>query len=425
MADVSKQKPRMFRHSRRRDLFNGWRDVALRYFWFIVPTGALRLVPGSSRKFGPPRRRATRTSYRHNNLAWRSVFPARKERLALPYFCNDPKVRFNQYEFIDWPEFGVAEIQQGRLLDEHAWVVGANDTFLGDFCHSGNEWYCPVNRIIKLHPVTKLSGRVLNLCTAYAVHNYYHYVLDGLGRWELARRAGYRWDDFSHVILPRFNTAATDEIRKAIGIPADKVVQMGRRQHLECEILVQPSFPGLSACAAGWVFDLFRNHFPPPERSVRCQVYLPRRGPRVPINNDAIEARMRELGFEFLDPLSTPNFRQRLAEATHVVAIHGAALANLVFCRPGTRVLEMMPTDLAHFRNFSYFSTLCAGGGMPYGAVIGKSLKERLASFAVQTDAAFEVNLNDLNAGLASLLEDKEPDPVNMIEIPSNQSETF
>lgn len=390
---------------------NAWRDTALRYFWFVVPPRAMQLVPGSSRRFGPPRRQSTWSAYRsrHNDVSWRPVFPARREKLALPYFCNDPKVRFDRYENIDWPEFGVAEIPNGRLLDEHAWVVGADDTFLGDFCHSSLEWYSPVNRIIKLHPVRRLKGRTLNLCSAYAVHNYYHYVLDGLSRWELLRRAGYTWDDFDHVILPRFNTPSTHEIRNAIGLPAEKVIELGRREHLECEVLIQPSFPGLTACAAGWVFRLFRDVFPAPDPSVQRLVYLPRRGARVPTDNAGIEARMKELGFEFLDPVTTPNFRERLAEASHVVAIHGASLANLIFCRPGTRVLEIMPTDLAHYRNFSYYSTLCAGGGMPYGAVIGKSLKERLAEFAVQKDSPFTVDLADLDAGLARLLEDGKP----------------
>jgi hypothetical protein len=42
---------------------------------------------------------------------------------------------------------------------------------------------------------------------------------------------------------------------------------------------------------------------------------------------------------------------------------------------------------------------------MPYGAVIGQSRRLRFLPFSPQPRAEFDVNLQDLDAGLAALLE--------------------
>ena len=49
-----------------------------------------------------------------------------------------------------------------------------------------------------------------------------------------------------------------------------------------------------------------------------------------------------------------------------MVGAHGAALTNLVFCQPGTRVLEMFGADYVNpcYRN------LCAAAGLEHHAVV-------------------------------------------------------
>jgi capsular polysaccharide biosynthesis protein len=133
-------------------------------------------------------------------------------------------------------------------------------------------------------------------------------------------------------------------------------------------------------------------------------LYFPRRGNRHPANGDEIGVRMAELGFETVDPMRTPDLRTMMAEATHVVAVHGAALANLVFCAPGTRVLEIMPTEISKYYNRAFYHVLCASGDMPYGAVVGESRRHRLLPFSPQPKTEFHVTLGHLNAGLAALL---------------------
>lgn len=84
-----------------------------------------------------------------------------------------------------------------------------------------------------------------------------------------------------------------------------------------------------------------------PER----RLYLSREGAgiRRVTNEPAVVAMLERYGFESVETGSIPFARQaELFQAADViVAPCGAALANLMFCRPGTRVLEFFPGDYA------------------------------------------------------------------------------
>lgn len=376
-------------------------------FWTVTPPAVLRLLPGTSRRFGPPRRT---TAWKHvraqPGMKWRSVFPQRAEVLPPPFFCSDSRHALAKPFNVLWPEMGVAEIPHGRLLDEHAWTVGRTDTFLEDFCYNGHSRQCHVRRILKLRSSRTLPGRTLNLCSAHASINFFHFTLDALSRSELVRQAGYTWADFDRIVLPRFESPMAQHIIAALEIPEEKIMRIKRREQLECETLIQPTFPGPLGCVPSWIVDFYRRLFPEVNGKPERRVYFARRGNRHPNDEVAIAARLRSAGFESVDPLtvSATVLRETLAAATHVVGTHGASLANLVFCRPGTRVLELMPSEMAAHHNGRFYSTLCAGSGMPYGVVIGRSARHRITPYSPQNKGPFHIAMPDFERGLSALI---------------------
>ena len=95
------------------------------------------------------------------------------------------------------------------------------------------------------------------------------------------------------------------------------------------------------------LFDLMRFRFGTAASPLR-RVFFSRAadvGRRVLRNRPEIEGRMRDLGFEVIHPerLSFRDQVRVMAEAAFVVGESGAAMANLGFCTPGTRVLEIQP----------------------------------------------------------------------------------
>jgi len=97
--------------------------------------------------------------------------------------------------------------------------------------------------------------------------------------------------------------------------------------------------------------DFYLRHYGvgTPSAGPGKRLYLSREGAaiRKVTNEPAVIDMLSRHGFDAVEPAGVP-FRQQAGlfrSADVVVAPHGAALANLMFCRPGTRVLEFFPAD--------------------------------------------------------------------------------
>lgn len=104
-------------------------------------------------------------------------------------------------------------------------------------------------------------------------------------------------------------------------------------------------------------------------------IYL-RRGPeaRRPLfQENCLERALLQRGFVVIDleAISLPECISTFAKARWVVAPHGAALTNLVFSKPGTRVLELLPGPL---EKFGHYSLMAAALGLSHSHMIGEHL---------------------------------------------------
>ena len=104
----------------------------------------------------------------------------------------------------------------------------------------------------------------------------------------------------------------------------------------------------------------------PPVRS-DLRIYLDRRGGRRIANPAALEGFLAEHGFVtcYAEDLGFDEQIELFRQAAWVIAPHGAGLGNLLFCPPGTRVIDIMPD--VHFQ--PYFSYLAGKLGLAYGVL--------------------------------------------------------
>ena len=86
------------------------------------------------------------------------------------------------------------------------------------------------------------------------------------------------------------------------------------------------------------------------------------------VEQDIIEGVVSQQGFEIVHLEDMPIVAQMelFGNADYIVAAHGAGLANLLFCAPGTRVLELTPDCafrpqfwLARAKNWGWFMPPC------------------------------------------------------------------
>jgi hypothetical protein len=360
-----------------------------------------RILPGSSATFGPPRRWQTWTKYKEtSDVGWIPAYPATTGEFPLPFWPRDGSTPFKDGTRFQWPEQGVARIRNARVVTVHGWCVAPQDTFLGDFSFGGNRRTSFVYSLTIHRQPRRLKGMTLNLCSAHAASNFCHWLLDAVSRLELFQRCGLRFESVDHILIPRFPGKTAEWILERLDLPAKKLIWPGVRDQFYCETLLQPSYPGFVASYPDWVLEFYRRNFPAHKVEGGRLLYIPRRGKRGLVNEAEVEAELLRRGFEPFEPAGQTDLHLKLADVSHVVGVHGAALANLVFCQPGTRVLELVPSDTP----WPFYYSLCSSGRMPYGVIIGKSLRERKRKIEVPTNSAFTVPMAEFRAALEVLM---------------------
>jgi hypothetical protein len=106
------------------------------------------------------------------------------------------------------------------------------------------------------------------------------------------------------------------------------------------------------------------------------------------VNEDDVIALARKAGFEVVRPelYSLREQASLFRSAEYVVGVKGAALANLIFCRPGASVLVLSPGDFVD----PFFWDLSAHAGMQYSELFGKLVSHDKP----RSHNAFEIDLD-------------------------------
>jgi hypothetical protein len=236
----------------------------------------------------------------------------------------------------------------------------------------------------------------------YAHGNYYHDMVElGFQAWWLAQRGltipvlykglpkGYQGDwlscleslGVSFLLVP--SRLARLRVERFFVLPEPNGRVPIRPWNYEGEIFDQFS---------RYVDDLRRRLLPPdPAPAPNRVIYSTRRGrlARIPPNNQALEGLMTDLGVEVVDMGTLPWVEQvRLMNQTSMaVGLHGANLTNVMFMRPGCKVVELMPQKkqsddaykrLSHIRRLDYHRLdLPPGSGVDL-EFVGKALSALL-----------------------------------------------
>jgi len=336
----------------------------------VLPRRFMVLVPGSSRRFGPPRRWSTWTQYqaRHGSK-WIEIVPP--EKCAYPRALTDTSLAAQLWRE-GWPAQGVAVIFGGRVLDAEGWPVGQRDTLLIDLAIGRDqiEYTAFLTKRCTLDAAHR--GRALNLAVCHARENYCHFLLEALPRLELFFRAGLTFDAVDWILVPDFIGSSREAFFNVLGLPPEKIVRLSPGRQYAFDVLYQPSFPGRESFIPPWVVAFYRERVLKPLRVVhqkkrRLYVARQQRG----LANDAeVWTALRARDFERLEPTCWEDNINAFASAEIVVGPHGAGLSNVVFCPPGSHLIEIVPGD----RPYPYFYSAACAAGMHYRALLATPL---------------------------------------------------
>ena len=230
---------------------------------------------------------------------------------------------------------------------------------------------------------------------------------DCIGRLGLFYMAGFKLADVDYIFCPRPPSKTAKRLFDELGIPKSKCIWTNENKYfiLQTDRLYVPSFPGTRRNYPKWLPLFLQEKFlaTPPVPSRR--LYISRSGcKRNIINESAIRGIMNKYHFELYDPARNDNQPYDFSESTIVVGPHGAGLADIAFCQPGTRVLELIPSD--HL--YPYFYTLADAAGLDYGYLIGKSTHQRAPSSRGPSNFDFYVDEAELVDALDKIIRHTE-----------------
>lgn len=222
-------------------------------------------------------------------------------------------------------------------------------------------------------PPRRLAGAWISLL-AGGEGNYFHAMLLGLARL-MAVPENYQ-AAAAGLLVPR----GAQRLREMLALldlpPSLEIVEVSRAETLVVETLLLP-LSVVGDCAyhplVGEFYARISANVPPPVRRTPRRLYIDRRQSRLrPLTNEQdLVAALAPLGFVAVQPelLSVQDQVRLFRGAEVIVAPHGAALANLGFCRPGTRVLELL-TDAYCNWTFRHLAALCR---LDYDCVLGRA----------------------------------------------------
>ncbi|MGH3411726.1 MAG: glycosyltransferase family 61 protein [Marmoricola sp.] len=273
------------------------------------------------------------------------------------------------------PERFTLEIAGGTVLGDYGAVItpgGRLDFETSEYfgIHGWREH--PLYLRSRLPPIEDVDGDLLVLATRGG-SNYYHVLMDVLPRLVVLRESlPDRTPDRYYVADA---TGYQRRLLQMAGIPADRVVATRKHRAVRAGRLLVPSLPNPDELAPPWVVQWLRATFPPVRTEGRPRrLYVTRGGGRHTRRLDSEPELWPELerrGFTRIDPgtLDVQEQVDHFAAAEVVVGVHGAALTNLVFARPGARVLELFPpTYVKH----CFWAITCGVPDVEYRYLVGR-----------------------------------------------------
>lgn len=289
------------------------------------------------------------TESKWNATKYIDIHPSHQVKINAPKTIDtDVHPVLKNWTKFDSPATFVATVPEGRYcqLDERktAYIAPENQVLL-----DVSSFICPETMSeINLFPIHEIDGTVAVLAGNTSAI-YYHWILDTLPRLGLIELSGIELESIDKFVVRSYEAPFHKETLSMLGIPEHKIIESRKYPHVKADRLIVSSYPGIICCPTKWAVDFLRRKFLPataiskseqPERIYISRNLAPTR--RI-INEDEVLEVLNKLGFVTInaESISLAETGSLLRGAKVVVSMHGGGETNLIFCSPGTKVIEI------------------------------------------------------------------------------------
>jgi capsular polysaccharide biosynthesis protein len=245
------------------------------------------------------------------------------------------------------PQTFILHVPKGRIFSDGGYVLVKERYVVSELLWPWSP-YKKGKKALSLKnagPLQPISGKVVVL-TQEGHRNYYHWMLEILPKLALLKDV----EPYDWICMPRMNLPFQKQTLAMMGVDLNKVIEVDPTTYLEADEIIVPSFVSRSCYTPHWVVEYLRKHLMLGERSdlpnkFGDKIFISRQKAsyRRITNEDEIFAYLETLGFKryHLEDLSIEDQRILFSNAKIIIGPHGAGLTNLIFCQPGTKVLEI------------------------------------------------------------------------------------
>ena len=205
----------------------------------------------------------------------------------------------------------------------------------------------------------KIKGNVLSLLTGGGGNkNYWHWLFDVIPRLALSDEI-IKKNKIDFFLLPSNKTKFQKETLSLLGINEEKQLSSEKFRHLICDNLFVTSHPVLISADATeaiqnipkWISNWLKQTFVfKNDKKFFKKIYIDRSDStsnvkhlRSIVNEEEVKNYLLSVGFKIVR-LSEYSFKDQVLmfnAAETVVGLHGAGFANMVFSKPGTKIIEL------------------------------------------------------------------------------------
>ena len=204
----------------------------------------------------------------------------------------------------------------------------------------------------------KFPGTVLNLAQGASGNNYFHFFFDIIPKIYLIKKKIRNHINFYYVSAPK---QWQIKIFKILGIQESELINSSIHKHIFADQIICLDHPWYHKGfiqdqvkkLPKWVILINRKIFLKKSSKFKCskKIFLDRSGSRFNhcqiFNQKPINKWVKKNNLIIYKPEKLP-FKKQIhlfKNASVILGAHGAAFTNIIFCKPGTKIIEIIPAN--------------------------------------------------------------------------------
>ncbi|APB35288.1 Capsular polysaccharide biosynthesis protein [Gloeomargarita lithophora Alchichica-D10] len=313
-------------------------------------------------------------------LGYQIVIPAHQETIMPPWTIGGVGPPTYQQTQFHIPDAYCYQIPHGRIASPYGDVIAPDGKLIYDGSkESGRQ---PQERSVctlKFPRAQVIKQTVGVIAGVKGGSNYYHLLVDVLPRIYLLKQSPF-WSEIELFYMNQFLPGLTKlkPLLSLVGVPEKAIFWTDAYGHIQAQSVVATSLtglPGMSYFKPRWVFEFLRSTYLPQAQvpaTPRPKLYISRSRAsfRRVLNEAEVLDYLMPLGYQpvWLEDLSFPEQVGLFQQAESIIAPHGAGLANLIWCQPGAKMIEVFSPEYLP----ECYWVIANQMGLAYGYLLGQ-----------------------------------------------------